>query len=143
MVIGGPPRQGQLIGIDVMINDDDDGGDRDSQVAWHGIAHVPSSWGTARVGEATVNAADRLYVALRDASNHTGVVTYPDPEILMAKTWVEWKVPLSDFTNAGVNLAAVRKMFIGVGDRVKPVQGGTGPLYFDDIYLTKPAPAKE
>jgi hypothetical protein len=143
VMIGGAPQQGQLIGIDVMINDDDNGGDRDSQVAWHGIAHVPSSWGTGRVGEAVANASDGLYVALRDASNHTGVVTYSEPGILTAKTWVEWKIPLGDFANAGVNLAAVRKMFIGVGDRVNPVRGGAGPLYFDDVYLTRPAPAKE
>ena len=143
VAIGGAPRRGQLIGIDVMINDDDDGGDRDSQLAWHGTAHVPSSWGTGLVGEATVSAKDRLYVALRDASNHTGVVTYPDAEILTSKTWVQWDIPLSDFANTGVNLAAVRKMIIGVGDRANPAQGGAGPLYFDDIYLTRPAPAKE
>jgi hypothetical protein len=142
-MIGKPAGQGQSIGIDVMIDDDDDGGDRDSQVAWHGTAHVPNTWGTGRVGEAAANTPDRLYVALRDASNHTGIVTYPGPEILMVKTWVQWKIPLSDFTNAGVNLAAVRRMFIGVGDRVKPVQGGTGPLYFDDIYLTRPVPASQ
>jgi hypothetical protein len=142
--MGGPPRQGQLIGIDVMVGDDDDGGGRDGQIAWHGgTPHVPSTWGTALVGEAGVNAADRLYVALRDASNHTGVVTYPDAGILTSKTWVQWDIPLSDFAGAGVNLAAVRKMLIGVGDRANPVRGGTGPLYFDDIYLTRPAPAKE
>ncbi len=143
-MIGGPAHEGQLIGIDVMINDDDDGGDRDSQIAWYGgTPHVPNSWGTARVGEPAANTPDRMYVALRDASNHTGVVTYPDSQILTTKTWAQWKIPLSDFANKGVNLAAVKKMFIGVGDRVNPARGGAGPLYFDDVCLTRPAPAKE
>jgi hypothetical protein len=142
-VIGGPPRVGGSIGIDVMIDDDDDGGDRDGQMACYGTAHVPSSWGTGLIGEPSVGAADRLYVALRDASNHTGVIAYPDAGILLAKTWVKWDIPLSDFTDAGVNLGAVRKMFIGVGDRANPARGGAGPLYLDDIYLTRPAPAEE
>ena len=84
-----------------------------------------------------------LYVALRDASNRTGVVVYPDTEILKATTWTVWTIPLSDFANAGVNMAAVKKMFIGVGDRANPVPGGAGSLYFDDIYLTRPLPAGE
>jgi len=144
VMIGGAPRPGQLIGIDVMINDDDDGGDRDAQIAWYGgTAHVPSSWGTGLVDKAPVYAGDRLYVALRDASNRMGVVVYPDTEILKATTWTAWTIPLSDFANAGVNMAAVKKMFIGVGDRANPVPGGAGSLYFDDIYLTRPLPAGE
>jgi len=145
-MIGGAAPVGKLIGIDVVFDDDDDGGDMDTQMAWHlptGDPHRPILWGTALLAKPAAPTADRLYVALQDASNRTGVVVYPDLEILKAKTWFAWKIPLSDFASAGVNLAAVRKMFIGVGDRVNPVQGGAGPLYFDDIYLTRPAPAKE
>jgi len=141
-MIGTPVPVGKLIGIDVMIDDDDNGGDRDSQVSWHlssGSPHTPSLWGTAMVVKAT-GGADRLYVALRDASNHTGTVVCPQADILAARQWVEWGIPLSDFAAAGVNLSAVRKMSIGVGDRANPVAGGTGPLYIDDIYLTRPAP---
>ncbi|MFB0555068.1 MAG: CBM9 family sugar-binding protein [Phycisphaerae bacterium] len=51
-LIGGPPEGGQLIGMDVFINDDDNGGDsRETQLAWHapeGIGwNTPSMWGTA------------------------------------------------------------------------------------------------
>jgi hypothetical protein len=52
-MIGGPAPAGQEIGVDVFINDDDDGGDRDSQVAWHSIGgagwNTPSMWGTALI----------------------------------------------------------------------------------------------
>ncbi len=49
-MIGEPSQLGQLIGIDVMIDDDDDGGDRDTQISWYTeipSPHVPSKWGTA------------------------------------------------------------------------------------------------
>ncbi len=45
-----PPTAGQLIGIEVCINDDDDGGSRDSMISWHGTDRnawlTPSRWGT-------------------------------------------------------------------------------------------------
>ena len=45
--------------------------------------------------------------------------------------WTEWRVPLSDLT--GVNLAAVKKITIGVGDKASPKAGGAGMLFLDDI----------
>jgi len=51
-MIGGLAQLDQLIGIDVAIDDDDDGGDVDTQVSWYmavdgGSPHNPSVWGTA------------------------------------------------------------------------------------------------
>ncbi|MHC4535683.1 MAG: sugar-binding protein, partial [Planctomycetota bacterium] len=47
------PVPGQLIGIDMYINDDDDGGDRDTQIAWYSTEgsgwNTPSFWGTAQL----------------------------------------------------------------------------------------------
>ncbi|MBN1508934.1 MAG: hypothetical protein JW955_18955 [Sedimentisphaerales bacterium] len=147
-LIGAPTAPvGQAIGIDCFYNDDDNGADtREAQVSWHSLSgedwQIAASWGTARIAApVTAGGADALYVALKDASNHTAVVTYPDVGILDTTSFVEWQIPLADFT--GVNLAAVRKMSIGVGDRDNPVKGGAGSLFFDDIYLTRPAPAKE
>jgi hypothetical protein len=37
-----------------------------------------------------------------------------------------------------VNLASVKKMYIGVGDRNSPKLGGAGMLYIDDIRLYQP-----
>ena len=140
---------GKFIGIDSFYNDDDDGGDtRESQIAWNstvgGDWQTPSSWGTAMIAPAQVaGGADRLYVALQDSANHVAVIVNPDPGILSVKQWVEWAIPLSEFANGKVNLAAVRKMIIGVGDRTNPAKGSVGSLFIDDMYLTKPAPGKE
>ena len=52
--------------------------------------------------------------------------------------WIDWKIPLSQL--AGVDLAKVKKVYLGVGDRKSPKAGGAGRLYFDDISVIKAAP---
>jgi hypothetical protein len=81
-----------------------------------------------------------LYVQLKDASNKTGIVT-AEAALVSAARWTEWKIPLSQFTAAGVNLAKVKVLSLGVGDKANAAAGGTGVLYVDDIGLAKPAPA--
>jgi hypothetical protein len=82
------------------------------------------------------NAAVPLYVALEDAARHYAAVVHPDPNIVTRTKWTEWKIPTSDF--AGVNPASVKKMYLGLGDKDDPQPGGTGLLFIDDIYLTRP-----
>jgi len=81
------------------------------------------------------NGAGALYVVVEDSSGKTAVATQADPAAVKAGTWTEWKIPLSSLT--GVNLAKVKKMYVGVGDRTNPVAGGAGRIYIDDIRLTK------
>jgi hypothetical protein len=82
----------------------------------------------------TGNGAGKLYIALEDSGGKAGVAT--NDAALTAMTWTEWKVPLSSMT--GVNLAKVKKLYIGVGDRKAPAVGGAGRLYIDDIRVTRP-----
>jgi uncharacterized protein (UPF0212 family) len=42
---------------------------------------------------------------------------------------------------SGVNLASVKKLSIGVGNRASPKAGGTGMVYLDDILVGHPAAA--
>ncbi len=86
------------------------------------------------------NAEEPLYVALKDTSNRTGTVVYADTAVMKATKWVEWKIPLSAFADAGVNLTRVKTLYLGVGDKANPVQGGAGLLYIDDIGLAVPVP---
>jgi hypothetical protein len=146
-LIGAGAPVGKLIGIDCFINDTDQGNDvRDRQLAWHSTMgndwQTAASWGTAKVAPpAGAGKPDSVYVALQDSLNHTAVVTHPDPQITKAANWVQWTIPLSDFT--GVNLAKIKKMTIGVGDKAKPAAGGLGLIYIDDISLVKAAPAAQ
>ncbi len=80
---------------------------------------------------ATGNAAEQLYVALEDNAGQVKVVNHPDPEAVQGATWQEWNIELTQF--AGVNLAAIKKMYIGLGNRTSPTAGGTGTIYIDDI----------
>jgi hypothetical protein len=77
-----------------------------------------------------------LYVAVEDTSKHSAAIVYPDPAITAVSKWTQWTIPLSSFT--GVNLARIKKLYLGAGDKENPVAGGTGTLYIDDIRLTKP-----
>jgi len=107
----------------------------------------------ALVQDWTVNGADALvlyvrgragngpaavYVTLEDGSKRTGTIAHPDPGLVTATRWTEWKIPLSDFT--GVNPAKVKKIGIGLGDRNDPVAGGAGRIYIDDIRVVRPVP---
>jgi hypothetical protein len=83
------------------------------------------------------NVSAPLYVAVEDSAGHVKIVTHANADILTARTWAEWKIPLSDFANAGVTLSAVKKMYIGVGSRTASTEGGAGVVYIDDIRLTR------
>jgi hypothetical protein len=50
--------------------------------------------------------------------------------------WTQWRIPLSDF--AGVDLAKIKKLSLGVGDKANPKADGTGLIYIDNINLAKP-----
>jgi len=85
----------------------------------------------------TDNGAGSLYVALEDTAGHVAVVTHPDETVLTTEAWQEWTIPFSDFS--GVNLAAVRTIYVGVGDRNNPTPGGSGLIFIDDVGYGSPA----
>ncbi len=82
------------------------------------------------------NGSERLYVVLQDSTGKLATAVHPNPAAACATQWTEWEIPLQDF--AGVNAAKIKKMFIGLGDRDNPKQGGAGLLYLDDIRVTGP-----
>jgi hypothetical protein len=43
---------------------------------------------------------------------------------------------LSQFAQADVNLASIRHMYLGVGDRNDPKPNVSGMIYIDDIRVT-------
>ncbi len=87
-------------------------------------------------GTAT-NTPAPLYVAVEDKAGHIGVISSTDSALVTARQWVQWKIPLADFTSAGVNVAALKKLYLGVGNRSKSAAGGAGRIYIDDIRVIK------
>ncbi len=97
---------------------------------------VSGSWQVADVGIAHPgNDPDTLYVALQDSAGKVAVVNDPDAQAVLSATWTAWNIPTSSFT--GINLGAIKKMYIGVGNRNAPKASGHGKLFFDDIRVIK------
>jgi len=90
-------------------------------------------------GEAD-NGPDPLHVGIEDSSGRMAVTVHPDADAALATEWHKWHIALGEAQAAGVDVAAVKKMVIGVGDRQNPKPGGTGRIYIDDIRLTKRMP---
>ena len=94
---------------------------------------VTGQWQVAEIGVAQPsNTAGQLYVAVEDSTGNSAEVKHPDPAATAIGAWMEWNIDLAEFT--GVNPRSIKKMIIGVGDKVNP-QPGSGSLYFDDIRL--------
>jgi hypothetical protein len=101
---------------------------------------VGGAWKLVKIGTSYANDPDKLYVAVEDSAGKSALVTHADPAATGLTIWTPWKIPLTDL--AGVNLAKVKKLYLGVGDKVgathaSPVPGATGRLYFDDIRVVK------
>jgi len=84
------------------------------------------------------NSVEPLYVGVQDSLGTRKDVPHENSSVVLAGDWQEWNIDLQEFANAGVNLTSIKKMYIGVGNRLAPQTGGTGTLYFDDIRLYKP-----
>jgi hypothetical protein len=86
----------------------------------------------------TANVPAPLYVRVRDSAGKQATVVHPDPQVLLASEWLEWRIPLSQLE--GVNVRKVKEIGIGVGDRSNPQPGGAGIVYIDDIRIVKSVP---
>jgi len=84
------------------------------------------------------NTAELLYVAVKDSAGTVKAVTHMDANAVRLDTWQEWNIPLKTFSDAGLILTSITKMYIGVGNRNSPTAGGTGFIYIDDIRLYRP-----
>jgi regulation of enolase protein 1 (concanavalin A-like superfamily) len=102
---------------------------------------VAGAWQVQAIGvDQPANDAASLYVAVQDSAGKLKVVTHPDPAATTLANWQAWQIPLSEFSAGGVNLARVKKLILGVGDRTNPKADGAGHLFFDDIGVGHPIP---
>jgi len=98
---------------------------------------VTGAWKEAWIGDDPdrTNGSAALYAVVEDSAGKSVVVTHPDPAAVNLAAWTQWKIPLSSLT--GVNLAKVKKLYLGAGDRKNPAPDGFGRLYIDDIQVIK------
>ncbi len=99
---------------------------------------VGVQWANQDIGIAS-NAAEPLYVAVSNAAGQPAIVAHPDPAAATLTTWTEWVIPLSAFSDKGINLSNVDKFAIGLGTKGNATAaGGSGTMYIDDIRLYRP-----
>jgi hypothetical protein len=84
------------------------------------------------------NPADKLYVILEDNNNNSHLVEHSEPNATQFDSWQDWNIDMREFSDADVNLAAITKMTLGVGDKAAPSATGRGLVYVDDIRVSKP-----
>jgi hypothetical protein len=96
---------------------------------------VTGAWTVVDIASTVTGTNDDepLYVAVEDSSGKIKVVTNDNPLAAVDPDWQEWNIELTQFSGAGVNLKAIKKMYIGLGSRTSPKVGGTGTIYVDDI----------
>jgi len=82
------------------------------------------------------NETGPLYVVLEDSLGNTATVNYEDAAAVTSSTWLEWKIPLSRFSN--VTATKIKSMLIGVGRRDSTTPGGMGTILVDNIRVVKP-----
>jgi len=85
------------------------------------------------------NGADTMYIALEDAAGKSASALY-DGFIgdIRTQDWKGWGAKLDRFV--GVDLASVKKLFVGVGDRnAARSSRASGVLYIDDVSLCVPS----
>jgi hypothetical protein len=96
--------------------------------------NVTGAWQGAQINSPGYNDVASMYVTVEDSSGKSATAT--NATAVNAATWTDWKIALKSLT--GVNLAKVKKLYIGVGDKKNPAAGGAGRIFIDDIQVTKP-----
>ena len=81
----------------------------------------------------TVGAGDVMYVILEDSTGQSIVVTVAQPENLVALKWQQARVELANVS--GIDITALSKLTLGIGDRTDTQVGGLGIVYIDNIRL--------
>jgi hypothetical protein len=105
--------------------------------------NVTGQWADQDIG-INSNDAEPLYVAVSNSAGNPAVVVNDDPAAAQIDTWTEWVIPLSVFSDQGINLTNVDSIAIGLGTRGNmTTPGGSGKLFIDDIRLYRPAPEPE
>jgi hypothetical protein len=83
------------------------------------------------------NVEQLMRVRLQDAAGHTATAAHPYTYAVESETWRQWDIALEQFSSAGVNLAAITKVSIIVGDGTNSGQADkdTDTIYVDNIGL--------
>ena len=89
---------------------------------------------------ASDNGPGQLYLLIEDDSGHIATMIHPDPDAVLATEWQQWSIPLADLIADDMDVTAIRKISIGIGDLDNPQPGGIGIIYIDNIRVIQSKP---
>jgi len=81
---------------------------------------------------AALNTIGELYLIVEDSAGASHKVVNSDSTIFNVEEWIEWEISLNEIADAGVNLATVAKLIVGIADLPGQPEA-KGILYIDDI----------
>jgi len=83
------------------------------------------------------NVEQQVHVRVEDAAANQATVTLPYTFAVQSDPWRTWDISISDIVDAGVDLTAIQKITIGLGDGSDSGQDGDTRdiLYIDNICL--------
>ncbi len=98
-------------------------------------------WQSASIGldQPVGNLPDTLSLTVTDGNGKSKTVANPDPYAVGATSWTLWRVPFSELTSAGVNVANVAKLALTIGNPGQSSSGASGVIYIDDVEVGRPA----
>ncbi|UCD52984.1 MAG: hypothetical protein JSW27_10160 [Phycisphaerales bacterium] len=84
------------------------------------------------------NIEQQIFLRIEDAAGTQVTIEHPYTYATQSQPWRSWRIEIAEISGAGVDLAAVAKITIGVGSGTDSGQAGDSRdiLYIDNISLT-------
>jgi len=108
---------------------------------------APQDWTINSMGSlelyfrgASDNGPGQLYISIEDDAGQVTSLLYPDPNAMLTEQWRQWNIPLADLIADGINVTAICRVSIGIGNPDNPQPGGIGIIYIDDIRVIQTMP---
>jgi internalin A len=89
---------------------------------------------------ASGNGPGQLYLSIEDDAGRIAPMIHPDPDAVLNMEWQKWSISLADLITESVDVTAIRKLHIGVGDHDNPQPGEIGIIYIDNIRVIQSKP---
>ncbi len=96
--------------------------------------NVSGQWQVADIGGVNPsNSPGNFYVAIKDTPGHRATIVHPEPDAPLMTEWTEWRIPLADLLTLGVDPRAIESISLGIDNRDRPAEAGSGTVHIDDI----------
>ena len=86
------------------------------------------------------NVEQPMYIRVEDAGGVTATVMHPLTYAVQTEYWRRWNIDLAELSGAGIDLTAIAKLTIGMGDGTASIQvkDDLDTIYIDHIRICPP-----